>query len=37
MRFLTDQDVYAEKELNRAFVVVEPGRYRFRKLRHSQT
>jgi len=26
---------YSENDLNRAFVVVEPGRYRFRKLRHS--
>ncbi len=26
---------YSEKELNGAFAVVEPGRYRFRKLRHS--
>ena len=26
---------YSEKELNGAFVVVEPGRYRFRKLHHS--
>ena len=27
---------YSEKELNGAFVVVEPGRYRFRKLRADE-
>ena len=28
--------IYSEEELNRAFVVVEPGRHRFRKLRQSE-
>ncbi len=39
MKFLLDQDVYARTlrflqhlQLQQAFVVVEPGRHRFRKI-----